>query len=68
MNMSFVDRFVHNQLDVLPPAIQGEKEDPFYEESAEMILKAIIYYVFLLFSSFFSPIIDSNIIRTISIT
>lgn len=25
--------------------IKGEDEDPFYEESAEMILKAIIYYV-----------------------
>lgn len=25
--------------------IKGEDEDPFYEESAEMTLKAIIYYV-----------------------
>ena len=26
-------------------AIKGNEDDPFYEESAEMIIKAIIYYV-----------------------
>lgn len=41
MNMSFVDRFVHNQLDVLPPAIQGEKEEKSTNSARETFMNLI---------------------------
>jgi hypothetical protein len=41
MNMSFVDKFVHNQLDVLPPVTQEKKDETSRDSTREIFINSL---------------------------